>query len=277
MPTATAPAAASAAPWALVDTGVPEAAQEAASSISTGAFEVRVEPLAGVSGEPPAGLWAVVGQETALLDTYDDWSRRGIAFVVLDPSSLTAGEKTSTLGPELAHDEAGFLAGVAAGLASQTGLVGLLPGVERPEVDDYRAGFAEGLLYTCPKCRLEDVADPSRPTFGMDVVGVPPWSEWPAAEPEAGVPWLVVFGEPPSGAWAERVAARVNTAPEAITVPALTDLWEGSEGETWVFTASDGGLMTFVDPRAISPGRERLLREAEAALADGWLVVGGGE
>jgi hypothetical protein len=111
----------------------------------------------------------------------------------------------------------------------------------------------------------------------MDVVGVPPWSEWPAAEPEASVPWLVVFGEPPSGARAERVAARVNLAPEAITVPALTDLWEGSEGEAWVFTASDGGLMTFVDPRAISPGRERLLREAEAALADGWLAVGGGQ
>jgi hypothetical protein len=236
LPTATGAATFSPAPWALVDTGVPEAVQEAATSASTeGDFEVRVEPLAGVSGEPPAGLWAVVGQEMALLGAYDDWSRRGIAFVVLDPSSLTAGEKTSTLGPDIAYDEAGFLAGVAAALASQTGLVGLLPGVERPEVDEYRAGFAEGLLYACPKCQLEDVADASRPTFGMDVVGVPPWSEWPAAEPEASVPWLVVFGEPPSGARAERVAARVNLAPEAITVPAQPTCGRSEGG--MVFTA----------------------------------------
>jgi hypothetical protein len=237
---------------------------------------VRVESLADAPEEPPAGLWAVVGEEADLLGVHADWSSRGIAFVVLESSSLAAGEKTSTLGPGVDYDEAGFLAGVAAGLASQTGLVGLVPGDGRPEVSQYMVGFDQGVLYACPKCELSGVTDISRPDFAMDVIGVPPGFEWPAGDPAAGVPWLVVFGAAPSGEWRQRVAARVDTAPEAITVPALTDLWEGSAGQAWVFRASDGGLQTTIDPGAISPGRERLLREAEAALADGWLVVDGG-
>jgi len=68
----------------------------------------------------------------------------------------------------------------------------------------------------------------------------------------------------------------VRTAPEALVGPALSRLAAGAPGEAWVFAASGGGLVTEVDPRAISPGRERLLREAEASLAEGWLIVGGG-
>ena len=232
-----------------------------------------VQSLAGLHSEPPPGAWAVVGLEENLVPLDQGRSGTQVVFVVLDPSSLSAGETTSTLGPEVAYDQAGFLAGVAAGLASRSRLIGVLPGAS--EAEGWQLGFEEGLLYSCPKCQLESVPDPARPAFAMDVIGIPPSTDLAPAEPLADAPWLIVFEETPDG-WAHRVAARVVTAPEALVGQALSRLASGTPGEAWVFAASDGGLVTEVDPRAISPGRERLLREAAASLAEGRLVVGGG-
>jgi len=273
-PTVAVAATPAAAPWVLVDAGLSPAIQEAVMTWSAGAGqEAEVRPLSGLQGEPPPGAWAVVGLDENLAPLDQTWSGTRVVFVVLDPFSLSASEMTSTLGPGLAYDQAGFLAGVAAGLATRSGLIGLLAGAS--EAGGWRIGFEEGLLYSCPKCQLESVSDPGRPAFAMDVIGVPPGTDLAMAEPAAEVPWLVVFEETPDG-WADRVAARVRTAPEALVGPALSRLERGTPGETWVFAASDGGLVTEVDPRAISPGRERLLREAEASLAEGRLVVGGG-
>ncbi len=151
-----------------------------------------------------------------------------------------------------------------------------MPGDGGDDSIAYRAGFEEGLLYSCPKCRLETVPDPGQVAFGMDVIGIPPGTDLSAVEPGTADPWLVVFGEPFRGGWGERVAARVRVAPEVILGAALEQLWEGEPGEVWPFDAGDGGLVTEVNPQAISPGRERLLREAEARLASGMLAVGGG-
>jgi len=263
-----------AAPWVLVDAGLSPAIQEAVMTWSASAGqETEVRSLTGVQTEPPPGAWAVVGLEENLVSIDQGWLRTQVVFVVLDPLSLSASETTSTLGPGLAYDQAGFLAGAAAGLATRSGLIGLLPGAS--EAGGWRIGFEEGLLYSCPKCQLASVSDPARPAFAMDVIGIPPDTDLAPAESAADAPWLVVFEETPDG-WADRVAARVRTAPEALVGPALSRLATGAPGEAWVFAASGGGLVTEVDPRAISPGRERLLREAEASLAEGWLVVGGG-
>jgi hypothetical protein len=54
-------------------------------------------------------------------------------------------------------------------------------------------------------------------------------------------------------------------------------VWDGEAGRAWDFAAATGSLVTEIDSRAISPGRERLLREAEASLRDGYLVVGGAD
>jgi hypothetical protein len=109
----------------------------------------------------------------------------------------------------------------------------------------------------------------------MDVIAAAPGGPVSSAGPGAGAPWLVVLEAAPDG-WGERVAAVVRTAPEALVGQALGQLAEGTPGAAWDFAALHGGLVTEVDPRAISPGRERLLREAEARLAEGSLVVGGG-
>jgi len=279
LPTPDEPAVATASPasWILVgDQTAPAVQAELSSWAETQGVDLRVESLADQPATPPTGLAAAVGVESELLPLVPAWSEAGVAFEVIDPSMIVADERTSTLGPTVAYDQAGFLAGVSAGLATQSGLVGILPAAGSDRATAYRAGFEEGLLYSCPKCQLETVPDPSQPAFGMDVVGMPPDTEVPLVESGAGLPWLVVFAEMPAGAWTERVAARVRTAPEAIAGTALGRLWDGRPGEAWVFSAADGSLVTEIDPQAISPGRERLLREAEASLATGWLVVGGG-
>ena len=259
-------------PWVLVDAAVPDAVLEAATGWASGERQgVEARDLGAVSGEPPAGLWAVLGLEENLSTLTEGW-RRGTAFLVLDPSSLAAGERTSTLGPGVAYDEAGFLAGIVAGLATRSELIGVVPGAG--EAGGWRTGFEQGVRYSCPKCQLEDVSDPGRPSFAMDVIGIPPQAEITPTAPAAAAPWLVVFEEAPAG-WSEWVAARVRTAPEALVGPALTRLAAGTAGEAWVFATADGGLAIEIERRAISPGRERLLREAEARLAAGILVVGG--
>jgi hypothetical protein len=226
-----------------------------------------------MSGDPPPGLWAVVGLDENLAPLSETWRQGRMASVVVHPSSLAAGERTSTLGPEIAYDEAGFLAGVAAGLATGSGLIGVVSG--GGEAGGWRNGFEQGLLYSCPKCQVEAVSDPGRPAFAMDVIGIPPEADLAPSEPASGAVWLVVFEQAPEG-WAERVAARVRLAPEAQVGPALTRLGDGMPGEAWVLAVEGGGLAIDVDSRAISPGRERLLREAEADLAEGTLVVVGG-
>ena len=256
--------------WLLVDASVSPEVLDAVTDWAGGAgYGVESGDLnADAEGSP----WGVVASEAALSPLLAAWPGEPV-FVVLDPSSLAAAERMSTLGPAIAYDQAGFLSGVAAGLATQSGIVGVSSG--SGEAEGWRAGLEEGLLYACPKCQLEVVSNPGEPAFAMDVIATAPGGPVPSAGPGAGAPWLVVFEAAPEG-WADRVAAVVRIAPEALIGQALTRLAEGAPGEAWDFDALHGGLVTEVDSRAISPGRERLLREAEARLADGSLAVGGG-
>ncbi|HMK09911.1 MAG TPA: hypothetical protein VK449_12855 [Anaerolineales bacterium] len=270
IPVATA-AATSGPPWLLLDAAVaPEVRQAVQAWASQTGLEVREADLRQAERQPPGDLWGVVGEEESLASLPAAWSGGSIVRVVVDPVRLASDARTSTLGPEVAEDEAGFLMGAAAGLATGTGLVGV---VGAGQGEAWREGFEEGLRYSCPKCRLDTLAEPSQAGFGTDVVAVAPGT---AVEAEGTAPWLVVFDDPAFAAAGGRVAARVRKAPEGIVAPALGRLWGGASGEAWAFSVEDGGLVTEVDAQAISPGRERLLREAEQNLAAGWLTVGGG-
>lgn len=280
----TVPASTTAAPtatptaWLLVGGGTPPEVQEAVSVWgNSNGLVVRVEPLAGQPQAVPAGLRAVVGNETEVLAVYDRWSQADISFVVLDPVSLGPSDKTSVIGPTVSYDHAGFLAGMAAGLATSFGGVGLSPGGGEAN-EAFAAGFEEGVRYACPKCRVEHVPEPMRPPFGVDVVGIAPDPVSLGGDEAIGAPWLIVIGDPEMGSWVNRLAARIREAPEMLVGPAIEHLLDGSPGEMWAYTGENGGLrVEVVDRRAISPGRERLLREAEARLASGVLVIGGGE
>ena len=264
------------APLVVIDAGLPAEVQAAVQGWAANAGVQSQVGNAGMAGEGLPGLWAVVALEASLPALAGAGLTPETSLVVVEPSTWTPGERTSTIGPGVAYDEAGFLAGVAAGLASGSGLIGFVPGQGSADEASYRSGFEEGLRYSCPKCRLENASDPARPAFAMDVVALSPGIDLASVEEAGDAPWLVVFGGPPSGAWSDRVAARVHPAPEVLAGPALEELWRGEAGRAWEFTAGTGSLVTEVDDRVISPGRQRLLREAEARLAEGQLAVGGG-
>lgn len=79
----------------------------------------------------------------------------GLSEGDLPPNMLILG------GPESREDQAGFLAGVAAGFATENKYVTAISDPNSIEGRKYRNGFLHGVRYACPKCRVEfiDVAD----------------------------------------------------------------------------------------------------------------------
>jgi basic membrane lipoprotein Med (substrate-binding protein (PBP1-ABC) superfamily) len=73
----------------------------------------------------------------------------------LPPNLLALG------GPESRQDQAGFLAGMAAGFATEKKFVTAISDPNSAEGRKYRNGFLHGVRYACPKCRVDfiDVAD----------------------------------------------------------------------------------------------------------------------
>lgn len=192
-------------------------------------------------------------------------------------------ERVSTVGtPATHHGEAGFLAGLLAGLTTQVEWVGQVTRAEDPLTVQYLAGFEQGLKVGCPRCRLVSlsIAEVTVDGFrgqGVDAVFVPPGPDaFPIARAlgEAGL-WLVWVGELPEGLPASALAGRAAFAPEALVLPALEQLLGGAQAQAWPYTIANGGLaLADVNPEAISPGRQRLLNEYYQAVVSGELDIG---
>lgn len=260
-------------PWILIADGT---APDIADAVAGWAADTGVDARLVASdpeGIDPGGLMAAVGSEAALGRVAESWSRLGVFLVVLEPAAASPGPTLSTIGPETRLDQAGFLAGLAAGHATTFGGVGLVGG---DDGSAFASGFDEGVRYACPRCRREPIPDSGAVPLGIDVVGYPPGYDVPVAPPGPGEVWVVLAGSA-MPAWADRVAARVVTAPETLVLAALEALTLGQAGQAWAFNAENGGLrIADVNPEAISPGRERLVRDSELGLRLGQLVVGGG-
>ncbi len=68
-----------------------------------------------------------------------------VSFVILDGEPATMAENTTAI--YFAEHEAGFLAGVAAALQSQTGKVGFIGGMKIPAVERFVCGYLAGVAY----------------------------------------------------------------------------------------------------------------------------------
>lgn len=68
-----------------------------------------------------------------------------VSFVILDGEPATMAENTTAI--YFAEHEAGFLAGVAAALQSQTGKVGFIGGMKIPAVERFGWGYLAGVAY----------------------------------------------------------------------------------------------------------------------------------
>lgn len=261
------------------DPALSDALRQWAAGHGWGTMEADAEELASIAGDPTLAAMAVVsfGQPVS----------SPAPTVLVEVAGAVPSAQVSTVGtPGARHDQAGFLGGVLAGLASQTEWVGeLYPAgaADDPAQAAYRDGFAQGMLLGCPKCRVVSLSSAEASVDGyrgqgVDIVFVVPSPETQALAAglaQAGV-WVVWSGPLPEalGAAGSGLAGRISFERDTLVLEALAALAGGATGEAWPYSIQNGGLvLANLNSEAISPGRQRLLEEAYQALASGDLVL----
>ncbi|MDW8325725.1 MAG: BMP family ABC transporter substrate-binding protein [Anaerolineales bacterium] len=119
----------------------PAGAREAQSILAEAPVAV-----VSVSAELSPQQWITLAQQHP--ETY---------FAIFGPPEAGAEIPANLLflgGPAGREDQAGFLAGVTAGLTTKTQKVGVFSDTTTPSGLKYRNGFAAGVRYACPRCSL---------------------------------------------------------------------------------------------------------------------------
>jgi basic membrane protein A len=247
-------------------------------------LEVRL-----VSGVDPTPLLAEPGLQAVVIGrgVADSASQVAVAstflLVVVDGETVTPGARASVIGGlGTRHDEAGFLAGLLAGLVSRTQSVGLIGETGGEGEAVYASAFQHGVRYSCPGCLLQVVSAGAEAVSTLeaheaDVAFVIPGPEAEAALSRlagAGL-WVVWVGETPAAIPVDRLAGGVGYLAERLVPAALDALLAGEPGEAWPYSVANGGVgLLSLNAAAISPGRQRILEAAVEALSTGELDIG---
>jgi len=222
---------------------------------------------------------AVVSAQATLSGDLLQAAAEGIPVLLIDVPGVDSGPSLSIIG-NAKYDQAGFLAGVMTGLASQTGWVGEVTATGGPNEADYSAGFAQGLIWSCPICQLvsQTAADMTLDGFQAKSVDVVFAFPGPAATKVAemlaagGLPVVWIGAEGPA---AEALIGRVIFEADRLIVPALEALLETGEGAAWRYSIeSRTTLPVDINADLLTPGRQRLLDQAYEAIAEGNLDIG---
>jgi hypothetical protein len=230
-----------------------------------------------------AGLQAVVILETGVAAEIVAESPPQVPMVVVGDAGIEAGDRVSTVGePGARHDQAGFLAGAMAGLATENWVVALVGQTGGEHETVYHAAFIHGVRYTCAYCWVvpysiegltSDGLRANRVDAGLSIPGLASRQGFSQLA-QAGI-WVIWIGSPPEEVPVERLAGGVVFSPETLVPLALESLMAGEPGQAWPYHVENGGLrLSGINPEAISPGRERVLEAAREALASGELDVG---
>ena len=242
-------------------------------------LESRTEQdLAGWAETP--GLQAVVEIGTGLSAEELASAVPGVAIVSVDHPAALPGALLSTVGgPNVRHDQAGFLAGALTGLASQSWVVAAISsGGEHDAV--YQAAFEHGLKYSCPRCWPEmmgawEATAEELLARRVDAVFVLPGADQLPSSLFASNIWFVYVGEAPSGLPSERTAGSVIFDAQPLVLPALESLQAGEAGKVWPYAVESGSMIWGpLNANAISPARDRILTAVWQSLASGELEVG---
>ena len=127
-----------------------------------------------------------------------------VYFICLNLSESGAAPNLLALGGAAREDQAGFVAGMAAGYVTEAKRVSVIGDPQSAVGRRYRNGFLHGVRYTCPKCRvdnldvlnLNDTANVVDLAAKYSLYGVDVFS---AAAGEAGNAALVKVAQ--AGAW----------------------------------------------------------------------------
>ena len=222
---------------------------------------------------------AIVSWREALNGDLQMAAEDEIPVVAIDVPGVSPMPFLSTI-DDPRHDEAGFLAGVMTGLASQTGWVGHVTDTGGPNEEAYSAGFGQGLLWGCPKCRLisQAAADMTLDKFRANTVDAIFLVPGPAADGAVGTLAggglsMVWVGE--GGPAVEALIGRLIFIEGPLVLLALDDLVRTGEGRAWGPSIETATLIPVdINNEFISPGRQRLFEEAYEAIASGELDIG---
>jgi hypothetical protein len=228
------------------------------------------------------GLQAVVEIGSGL--TMEELSSAApeVLIVAVDHPDATPGGRLSTVGLyEARHDQAGFLAGVMTGLASQSWVVASVSGGGEHDAV-YLAAFERGLKYGCPRCwpemtgALGATAD-ELVSRRVDAVFIAPGAgRLSPTFTTTGFLWFVYVQDAPPELSLDRIAGHVVFDSQPLVLEALEGLLTGDGGRAWPYAIDNGSMLIgSLNSEGISPGRQRLLEEAFELLASGELDVGG--
>jgi basic membrane protein A len=196
-------------------------------------------------------------------------------------------------GPASREDQAGFIAGVVAGHATETERVAVFGDSTTPFGLKYRNGFLAGVRYTCPRCRLDtmDLQGTEATEFaraeavkyaalGADVVyaGAGPAGEAALVAAAQSGAW-VIAAQPNSTALPDKLLTSVYLDVEQAFIAALTAHRDGQpRSGVEPLSLANGGIVLI----PFGPNSENVLspldrQEIEATLqklADGSLETG---
>ncbi|WP_371827139.1 BMP family protein [Deinococcus sp. QL22] len=132
--------------------GAQRAAKELGLTIKTSQPKKATEIGQGVSPLVRGGSGLVIGVGYANNDAITRTASEFMdsRFAVVD--DLPKGK--NAVGLRFREQEGSFLAGFLAGKQSSTGIVGFVGGVDVPVIQKFRAGFAAGVKFACPNCRV---------------------------------------------------------------------------------------------------------------------------
>jgi basic membrane lipoprotein Med (substrate-binding protein (PBP1-ABC) superfamily) len=124
-------------------------------------YEKNVEQFAQEGYDMIVTVGFMMGDTTLkMAEKYPD-----IKFAIVDNAYETYPDNLQ--GMVFREDQAGFLAGVLAGLMSESKTVGIVAGMEIPPVKKFRNGYEAGVAYACPDCDtvgvyIDSFTDPAR-------------------------------------------------------------------------------------------------------------------
>jgi basic membrane protein A len=137
------------------------------------------------------------------------------SFVVVDCANISGPSNLSCI--NVRNQEIGFLAGVAAAAASETGRVGFVGGVDIPVIHEFQAGFEQGVTFVDPDYVVDVVYLTGWNGFAVDFGGFssPTLGDLAATYLYAAGSDVVFHAAGGSGGGVFRAAARVSAASES--------------------------------------------------------------
>ncbi|MGH2521760.1 MAG: BMP family lipoprotein [Anaerolineales bacterium] len=143
-----------------VYTATQTAAQEFGWSFEYGPYRPTLDQLRAIA---QSGLNIAVVAGPSPRDIAREFPN--VYFVYLQPPAEPVTDDLPNMlslgGAGSRHDQLGFMAGAAAGLATEFQIVTAISDPNTVEGLNYRNGFLHGVRYTCPRCRVQfiDVVD----------------------------------------------------------------------------------------------------------------------